>query len=291
MQNRKINLRTNTDIRIPARSEQLITTTPAVKLNNVGCFITEPESCEINGLLVANSIHELWGKEQAVLRIMNLNDHEIILKENVEVFSISEVNCKDLVTGTKDGFAKDHTRLAKLKSEVKIGRVPGEIHKRVEQFIERNQDVLALDGDELGRTDTVEYDINTGDAAPVAAQKYRTPYFLRDEMKRIISKNIENGLIEPCSSQWAAPCLLVQKTNGTYRLVCDYRKLNLKTVSDNYPLPVIKDLLNELHGSIVFSSCDLFSGVHQIPVSENTKENRDMHRPRAVPLESDANGR
>jgi hypothetical protein len=60
---------------------------------------------------------------------------------------------------------------------------------------------------------------------------------------------------------------MLPKTDGSWRPCGDYRRLNLVTTLDKYPLPNMQDLSNGLHGCTVFSKIDLVKGYHQIPVA------------------------
>ena len=77
---------------------------------------------------------------------------------------------------------------------------------------------------------------------------------------------MEKQFIRPSTSPWGAPVLLVKKKDGSSRLCVDYKQLNKMTIKNKYPLPRIDDLMDQLHGSSVFSKIDLRSGYHQILV-------------------------
>ncbi|GFW81336.1 retrovirus-related Pol polyprotein from transposon 17.6 [Trichonephila clavipes] len=87
---------------------------------------------------------------------------------------------------------------------------------------------------------------------------------LREQIEELLRQNV----IEECESPYAAPMVLVLKSNGKVRLCVDYRKLNLVTKVDAYPLPRMDDLLNEATPTSFMSTIDLQSGYHQVKVAD-----------------------
>jgi hypothetical protein len=87
-------------------------------------------------------------------------------------------------------------------------------------------------------------------------------------MESLILQLLQNKVIRPNVSPYTSPVILVKKKDGSWRLCFDYRKLNMLIVKNKYPIPVIEDLLDELHGAQIFSKIDLRSGYHQIQMHE-----------------------
>ena len=85
-------------------------------------------------------------------------------------------------------------------------------------------------------------------------------------LRKELSQLEELEIIRPSSSPWGSPVHMVKKSNGSWRVVRDYRCLNQVTVKDSYSIPFLYDFTENISGSTIFSSIDLFKSYHQIHI-------------------------
>ena len=124
----------------------------------------------------------------------------------------------------------------------------------------------------LGHTTVVRHKINTGDSPPIRQRPRLLPYAYQKETDDQIRDMLDQGVIQPSISPWAAPIVLVRKKDGKYRFCVNYRKLNSVTKRDARSLPRVDDLLDALQGYDLFTTLDLRSGYWQLSVSPEDRE-------------------
>ena len=83
----------------------------------------------------------------------------------------------------------------------------------------------------------------------ISIPPYRMALAELRELKAQLEQLLSKGFIRPSISPWGAPVLFVKKKDGSLRLCIDYRQLNRVTVSNQYPLPRIDELFDQLQGS------------------------------------------
>ncbi|KAL5831658.1 hypothetical protein ACOSQ4_017012 [Xanthoceras sorbifolium] len=86
---------------------------------------------------------------------------------------------------------------------------------------------------------------------PISKAPYRMAPFELKELKVQMEELMNKGFVRPSTSLWGAPVLFVKKKDGSMRLCIDYRELNKMTVRNQYPLPRIDDLFDQLQGAIL----------------------------------------
>ena len=121
-------------------------------------------------------------------------------------------------------------------------------------------------------TDKIYHDVIVEDSKPIKQHPYRMnplkQKYLQDEVKYLL----ENVFIEPSQSNYSSPCILVPKSNGTYRMCTDYRKVNSVTKTDSFPIPRIDDCIDKVGNSKYVTKFDLLKGFWQVPLTDRAKE-------------------
>ena len=85
--------------------------------------------------------------------------------------------------------------------------------------------------------------------APIFVWPYRYRHHLQKiEIERLVARMLQEGIIQPSMSPYFNMVLLVRKKYGSWQFYIDYRALNKVTMANKFLIPVIEELLDELHG-------------------------------------------
>ena len=169
-----------------------------------------------------------------------------------------------------------------LDTVKKSDLLDGQQATEFKMFLMSHHDVFSLEEGERGETSLTEMTIDTGDSLPQRVPAHRMPLAVRREVAKQLRDMQRAGVIQPSTSPWSCPVVMVKKKDGTQRFCVDYRALNAVTKADTYPLPRIDDLLDQLGDSRYFSTLDLVSGYWQIRLSPNSKEKTAFSVPQGL---------
>lgn len=140
-----------------------------------------------------------------------------------------------------------------------------DLHDRLEQLVHRHKKMWSGD---LGLTKATEHRLRLKPGAkPVHLNPYRMVPHTRQLAREQIDNMVAMKVVEPSSSEWASPIVLIPKSDGTPWFCIDYRRLNEQTVKDTYTLPSMEDCLDSLGAAQFFSTLDCNAGYWQIPIA------------------------
>ena len=195
---------------------------------------------------------------------------DLVEPESIGPATVSKVTTGEQNTTCTDPDVKQ--RKEKLRDILKPELDGTPEKKQLGALLEDYHDVFSLSKEDRGETNLIELNIDTGDATPRKYPVRRVPFAVRDEIARNLQEMQAADVIQPSTSPWASPVVLVRKKDGTLRFCVDYRGLNSVTKLDQFPLPRIDDLLDQLGKSRYFTTLDLASGYWQIRVDKPSRE-------------------
>ena len=211
------------------------------------------------------------------IRVFNPTLKSIRVKRKAAIGTVSPVVACEVVQNqgdTEGNGANELTVPSHLQAlyEASIKELPINQHAKVAKLLIEYADIFSSGDGDLGRTAAVKHRIETRNAPPIRQRPRRLPPVLQAETDRQITEMLNRGIIEPSTSPWASPVVLVTKKDGSRRFCTDYRRLNDVTIKDSYPIPRIEESLESLAGAQWFSTLDLASGYWQVELDDAAKE-------------------
>ena len=101
-------------------------------------------------------------------------------------------------------------------------------------------------------------------AEPKSLKVYPLSLLEQAELNTFLEENLHTGQIRPFKSSIAAPMFFIKKKDGSLQLVQDYHALNAVTVKNRYLLPLVSELIAQLHGAQYFTKLDVHWGFNNI---------------------------
>jgi len=145
------------------------------------------------------------------------------------------------------------------------------LHTRIRNMLAQHQAMWT--GQALGVIKATQHriDLNAG-AWPVRFAPRRASHTAREAETSEVKRQLEADVIEPTSSEWGFPVVLVTKKDGTLRFCVDYRLLNVVTKNDFHPLPRMDECIDSLGEATICSTLDCSAGHCQVAIATEDRE-------------------
>ena len=173
------------------------------------------------------------------------------------------------------------------KVELQDADVSHETLQKFESLCEEQHEAFSKNNQDIGKTQLIEMEIDTGSSVPLAQSPYTLPLKHYDWVRKEIETLEKAGVIERSLSPWASPVIVVPKKSAPdepprRRLCVDYRRVNalqqeVKRTDKStgcltlYPLPKIDEMFAKLGGAKFFSTIDLRSAYYHIGLTRESQ--------------------
>ena len=221
-------------------------------------------------------------KGKAVMRVLNPTDNPIQLPGNKVIGIVTPIQQASVFTlsphiAKQDNFnSSDQAEIPdeELQFDFTNSDLSEEQKAILLTFLRQNKDIFVTGLHNLGRTWLQTHNIDTGNSPSVRSAFYKQSPEMRRETERQVKEMLKHNIIEPSTSPWYSPVVLIKKSNNEYRFAVYYRKLNKIAKPQSFPLPRLSDMFDAIGESNAkfFTSADISKAFWQVPLTERAKE-------------------
>ena len=192
---------------------------------------------------LANGVAQVKPYVAFPVRVANMSSKEVILQKHEKIgaaVSLSTAANVDMVNNQIDQNPDQNRGDTVSDSDLdnlELDHLSADLQTRIREFLAPFSELWS---EQLGTVRLREHRIKLKpDSEPVFSQPYGAGPKARDIEPEEVSKMLSAGVIEPATTKWASPVVIVPKSDGTLRFCVDYRKLNALKVKDSYRIPIV----------------------------------------------------
>jgi hypothetical protein len=284
-------------VHIPPWTEMITTVRIPKQFRYITCLLETNEPLKSKQLLVANSVIE--PKNQfSICRICNFSQKTKILRKNMPVACISELNLNDPVnkamlsvdlndknivnTPQREASTIENDQKKKILEQIgltfKNDNLTGDQQKQLIDLLFHYKEIFCKDYDALLPSNLPPVSLKMKDTRIIRQKQYPLSYQHEIALEKITDKLLEAGIVRESNSPFNSPAIIVKKKSfdpqnpsniSAFRLVLDYRKINSLLVSEFQPLSTTESIFNQIAEAkpLFFSCFDWTSGFYQIPLT------------------------
>ena len=275
--------RADTDIEIPPFETVSVSCSLPPNHSALPMLCPMPEN-ELAPFVVKNRVAKIR-KDSLQLELKNLNLFPVKIPKSATLAKLTNVDpLPDILEAPGFDFNTKFDLQSYLTKNLKDQDMLGPLLQLLDSF----SDTISKHEFDIGSLKLdMRMDIETTSEAPVSSKPYFLDIIRSDQVEKHLEIMVDYGLMVKCASAWTSPGFIIPRSAELgqgirIRLVVDYRRLNLVTVKDRFPLPPIKYLLHQISQGVLFSLIDLRSAFHSIFLTESASHKAAIITPTAI---------
>ncbi len=193
-------------------------------------------------------------------------------KETFDLLKELEFEATDRLAATTGNIVvNDEEAKEIIEQMVSKSKCPSQLLPQLKEILWKYRRVLAKHGDPVGLCRAYKPEINLDTDEPIYTLQYLVPYKMRQAMGETAMDFLKQGKVQPSTSPYDSPSLMVPERNEGYRMVIDFRKLNKHVVTDPHPLSRIQQILETLGSAIIFTARDLLHRFYHLKIADEDR--------------------
>ena len=251
--------KTKSAITLPPKSLTLISVTCNTEQDVNTCIAEPVTSLALKHNIAGARCIVQTNNSTTCYQVFNPSDTTVTLQQGTVVATLTHIPDDDIFTQEANtSFSNTVTNINKctldnssylaraeeLNINLQDSALTQEQKQNLMVLLGQYRHVFAKDASELTGTTKCYHTIHTGTSAPVRSFPYKQSPQTARETEKLVKCMLDTNLIQPSTSPWSSPVVLVKKKTGDYRFAVDYRKLNAVTEDLFFSIPTFSEVVD-----------------------------------------------